>query len=150
MVRRPPRSTRTDTLFPYTTLFRSERGQREADGDQERPRAAHRSALGDGNVVALRRPGIELTRATDLLRRVRDHLVPLRDPADRAREREIGSASGRERVCQYVSISVVAVSLKKKIEKTMYGKEHAITKNLDITHIRHKTTPHIQTNENNK
>src|SRR3546814_7719198 len=28
MIRRPPRSTRTDTLFPYTTLFRSaERGQ---------------------------------------------------------------------------------------------------------------------------
>src|SRR3546814_6002889 len=26
MVRRPPRSTRTDTLFPYTTLFRSDRG----------------------------------------------------------------------------------------------------------------------------
>src|SRR3546814_6277447 len=26
MVRRPPRSTRTDTLFPYTTLFRSTRG----------------------------------------------------------------------------------------------------------------------------
>src|SRR3546814_2214664 len=26
MIRRPPRSTRTDTLFPYTTLFRSEAG----------------------------------------------------------------------------------------------------------------------------
>src|SRR3546814_14690796 len=26
MIRRPPRSTRTDTLFPYTTLFRSHRG----------------------------------------------------------------------------------------------------------------------------
>src|SRR3546814_5833071 len=26
MIRRPPRSTRTDTLFPYTTLFRSDRG----------------------------------------------------------------------------------------------------------------------------
>src|SRR3546814_14997014 len=25
MIRRPPRSTRTDTLFPYTTLFRSAR-----------------------------------------------------------------------------------------------------------------------------
>src|SRR3546814_7282309 len=25
MIRRPPRSTRTDTLFPYTTLFRSTR-----------------------------------------------------------------------------------------------------------------------------
>src|SRR3546814_2347954 len=30
MIRRPPRSTRTDTLFPYTTLFRSNR-HREAD-----------------------------------------------------------------------------------------------------------------------
>src|SRR3546814_2914542 len=28
MIRRPPRSTRTDTLFPYTTLFRSRRGCR--------------------------------------------------------------------------------------------------------------------------
>src|SRR3546814_2499962 len=26
MIRRPPRSTRTDTLFPYTTLFRSDPG----------------------------------------------------------------------------------------------------------------------------
>src|SRR3546814_5261097 len=30
MIRRPPRSTRTDTLFPYTTLFRSESGARPA------------------------------------------------------------------------------------------------------------------------
>src|SRR3546814_5934707 len=28
MIRRPPRSTRTDTLFPYTTLFRSRRRRR--------------------------------------------------------------------------------------------------------------------------
>src|SRR3546814_6979504 len=27
MIRRPPRSTRTDTLFPYTTLFRSREGR---------------------------------------------------------------------------------------------------------------------------
>src|SRR3546814_5907670 len=27
MIRRPPRSTRTDTLFPYTTLFRSRDGE---------------------------------------------------------------------------------------------------------------------------
>src|SRR3546814_20713049 len=31
MLRRPPRSTRTDTLFPYTTLFRS--GDARARGD---------------------------------------------------------------------------------------------------------------------
>src|SRR3546814_9799293 len=35
MIRRPPRSTRTDTLFPYTTLFRS--GQyRRASGNRRR------------------------------------------------------------------------------------------------------------------
>src|SRR3546814_789508 len=31
MIRRPPRSTRTDTLFPYTTLFRSGFGNRTVD-----------------------------------------------------------------------------------------------------------------------
>src|SRR3546814_1233747 len=35
MIRRPPRSTRTDTLFPYTTLFRSRVGSRLAEaGDR--------------------------------------------------------------------------------------------------------------------
>src|SRR3546814_7433028 len=33
MIRLPPRSTRTDTLFPYTTLFRSRRSDRVPDGD---------------------------------------------------------------------------------------------------------------------
>src|SRR3546814_5032803 len=33
MIRRPPRSTRTDTLFPYTTLFRSESLAFQALGD---------------------------------------------------------------------------------------------------------------------
>src|SRR3546814_21149756 len=31
MIRRPPRSTRTDTLFPYTTLFRSQPRLRRAE-----------------------------------------------------------------------------------------------------------------------
>src|SRR3546814_8140475 len=35
MIRRPPRATRTDTLFPYTTLFRS-----EGEGRQRQPRPA--------------------------------------------------------------------------------------------------------------
>src|SRR3546814_16633973 len=38
MIRRPPRSTRTDTLFPYTTLFRSEAVQDVLRGVE--PRAA--------------------------------------------------------------------------------------------------------------
>src|SRR3546814_8863049 len=39
MIRRPPRSTRTDTLFPYTTLFRSGGGE---GVDAPRPRAHRR------------------------------------------------------------------------------------------------------------
>src|SRR3546814_2524100 len=35
MIRRPPRSTRTDTLFPYTTLFRSQSYRRRGRRDQE-------------------------------------------------------------------------------------------------------------------
>src|SRR3546814_1150947 len=34
MIRRPPRSTRTDTLFPYTTLFRSGLGCRYPGGER--------------------------------------------------------------------------------------------------------------------
>src|SRR3546814_2896707 len=41
MIRRPPRSTRTDTLFPYTTLFRSCRAvdaaRAQAARDRRRP-----------------------------------------------------------------------------------------------------------------
>src|SRR3546814_10877377 len=37
MIRRPPRSTRTDTLFPYTTLFRSvQLPPRRIDADPDR------------------------------------------------------------------------------------------------------------------
>src|SRR3546814_9959124 len=63
MRRRPPRSTRTDTLFPYTTLFRSGGvGQAEIDHraelDQEAPvgRAAAGRQLGlDAHFLADRR-----------------------------------------------------------------------------------------------
>src|SRR3546814_3433714 len=45
MIRRPPRSTRTDTLFPYTTLFRSRRFS--AADRAARQRRAERSTGGD-------------------------------------------------------------------------------------------------------
>src|SRR3546814_8740299 len=38
MIRRPPRSTRTDTLFPYTTLFRSPRGRGNSNRRNNAPR----------------------------------------------------------------------------------------------------------------
>src|SRR3546814_5415231 len=54
MIRRPPRSTRTDTLFPYTTLFRSRGGKDvEAEGDER-------------NLVAARRRGVRLIKADEI------------------------------------------------------------------------------------
>src|SRR3546814_20331283 len=49
MSRRPPRSTRTDTLFPYTTLFRSHRQQaRRGDARPVPPCRDHRDARREG------------------------------------------------------------------------------------------------------
>src|SRR3546814_19941686 len=45
MIRRPPRSTRTDTLFPYTTLFRSRLGGRAACCLSRRPFPRRRSPV---------------------------------------------------------------------------------------------------------
>src|SRR3546814_4634368 len=60
MIRRPPRSTRTDTLFPYTTLFRSSVLSAAGGEDLEqlvrrpagRVSAARASAVLDGDRVA--------------------------------------------------------------------------------------------------
>src|SRR3546814_7436301 len=48
MIRRPPRSTRTDTLFPYTTLFRSDRRALRSEGRFH--------AIGRGRSPHLHRP----------------------------------------------------------------------------------------------
>src|SRR3546814_7133425 len=53
MIRRPPRSTRTDTLFPYPTLFRS----RELFSDVPPEKSAHNQAVlgwkGPGGLYAI-------------------------------------------------------------------------------------------------
>src|SRR3546814_3700144 len=43
MIRRPPRSTRTDTLFPYTTLFRSRRDRADAAPARGHAATEHRA-----------------------------------------------------------------------------------------------------------
>src|SRR3546814_8309278 len=51
MIRRPPRSTRTDKPFPYTTLFRSHSGgdeQEGGDGDRDAQRQQRGRKLGRG------------------------------------------------------------------------------------------------------
>src|SRR3546814_2875333 len=63
MIRLPPRSTRTDTLFPYTTLFLSlglDLAEHDvAVGHRQRPAAAvaGRAGIGAGGVRAYSEPG---------------------------------------------------------------------------------------------
>src|SRR3546814_11263229 len=87
MRRRPPRSTRTDTLFPYTTLFRS-------DEAEERPVAgeARRAAVEKPPVFAIAAPqpvdlGISRPPAPRVGLDGQD-----RGPVVRSEERRVGKA----------------------------------------------------------
>src|SRR3546814_12536412 len=60
MIRRPPRSTRTDTLFPYTTLFRSLVG--EVEDDLEVLLRADAAAAGNHALGALQVGAVGLAR----------------------------------------------------------------------------------------
>src|SRR3546814_13442997 len=83
MIRRPPRSPRTDTLFPYTTLFRSPALVRIA-AVRQRQGCAHR-ALGGGPEHVL---GNDLWRSVDgkvdnaVVHRSDAHIVDECTPAD--------------------------------------------------------------------
>src|SRR3546814_20435893 len=142
MIRRPPRSTRTDTLFPYTTLCRSRdpRGRRpsarsgrrgrargrvprRSDADPRDPDRGHIAALADLRQHRARRPLGGLDPVAARLLRAAQRLVPAvrvgrpRRATGQAAA-EIGRASWRESGCQDVKISAVAASLKKKIIPT--------------------------------
>src|SRR3546814_16789492 len=76
MIRRPPRSTRTDTLFPYTTLFRSIRLSRKS-----RPaRLGHHRSPRPWDIIAARSEDIvivgSLTQAAWTLLREAAVLLP--------------------------------------------------------------------------
>src|SRR3546814_17648716 len=102
MILRPPRSTRTDTLFPYTTLFRSHHGrygQEEAD--------AHRHA-GHGNRGLPRAPDDVLASDIQDQKRPADHSpsTGLTRSPSRSEERRVGKecvSTGRSRWSPYPS-----------------------------------------------
>src|SRR3546814_18536415 len=108
MIRRPPRSTRTDTLFPYTTLFRSI----EARGAELLINGQPVKADLIGPYVGNPQRSVDqimlnmgATVWTEHLGQV-NHMVA-RMPAYTTansipNDREIGRASCRERVCKYV------------------------------------------------
>src|SRR3546814_4792597 len=113
MVRRPPRSTRTDTLFPYTTLFRSvasDRLQAAADeGDIGAGVEAHQLAEGVDHEHRVVGPGPATTRT-------RRHF-----PAGRARVFDDHPERSEEHTSELQSlmrISYAVFCLKKKTNTT--------------------------------
>src|SRR3546814_14730305 len=112
MIRRPPRSTRTDTLFPYTTLFRSMAGDAVRAvqlHDIENAQAARFEEAAQQTRCAA---DDETAAARDIDSIVGDQLMTtcqqlqrqfaFADAAGASQHYEIGRASGRARVCQYV------------------------------------------------
>src|SRR3546814_15035375 len=115
MIRRPPRSTCTDTLFPFTTLFRSvadhmvDRRHGGEGGGIDLGGAAGDDDAGVGTFAAQaadRLPGLLLGLGGHRAGIDDDEIVAA-EPVQRGADRfafiaEIGRASWRERVCQYV------------------------------------------------
>src|SRR3546814_17424491 len=114
MIRRPPRSTRTDTLFPYTTLFRSSVIEEYLGTGAARAGVAHRPEI----IRCRYADDAAFGKPRDLAPKVKGVVIGMIDgdrqpggiDAPAACDQTIGRASCRERVCQYVSISVVGVS----------------------------------------
>src|SRR3546814_18450484 len=80
MLRRPPRSTRTDTLFPYTTLFRSDRlvrlNRTRADFAEKFEALIESYNVGSRNIEQLFEELLKLSNSLDeeQQRPVREHL----------------------------------------------------------------------------
>src|SRR3546814_7179763 len=87
MIRRPPRSTRTDTLLPYTTLFRS------AEAGRQRQR---------------HRPGAGIDRAEEQRREIRARLRDQGDAVGRADALPDQPIGDRHRVVAQLRIGIAA------------------------------------------
>src|SRR3546814_19051615 len=90
MIRRPPRSTRTDTLFPYTTLFRSLGILAAAD-----PRIAHDDGRAPGDDGGFHLPRIGPAPAVEIAfdAACRHHIVLSRPNVPRTDKAKIGPIS---------------------------------------------------------
>src|SRR3546814_8214432 len=99
MIRRPPRSTRTDTLFPYTTLFRST----ALHGRIIRPTATFRH------------------HPIDILRRILDVAGLAMDAVLRVDLQTRRSEEHTSELQSLMRISYAVFCLKKKSKRTVYN-----------------------------
>src|SRR3546814_4935485 len=138
MIRRPPRSTRTDTLFPYTTLFRSDVSRADqCDGltaRDARPRGLFHPSLDAQSLGQTPQHRIEvMARALAATAAVgRDRLLPVEaGPGDRISRHVgyFGAARNFRRSEEHTSelqslmrISYAVFCLKKKKIPTVHHK----------------------------
>src|SRR3546814_10736602 len=123
MIRRPPRSTRTDTLFPYTTLFRST----AAGGPRPRPRLRAKASVARRTLV---QSGREASRAganlADEPAATASGHHRLRDPrSDRSRSEEHTSEL---QSLMRISYAVFCLKKKKQYQTKQRIKEQSIQK----------------------
>src|SRR3546814_15962040 len=102
MLRRPPISTRSDTPFPYTTLLRSGAGGRVAFGHRLMPQRIVLRVRGGDAGHGLVDPALHLRRGARRVAELRGEVCERLHIARRGAPIDIGRASCRERVCQYV------------------------------------------------
>src|SRR3546814_4779216 len=123
MIRRPPRSTRTDTLFPYTTLFRSHRPHlRHGEEHHHLQPGAHEHAAARG----------EGHRVRDLPRRHPDQRLGL--PArDQPGQETARSEEHTSELQSLMRTSYAVFCLKKKTKKNIAHKNTHTTKHNSIT-----------------
>src|SRR3546814_10003072 len=125
MIRRPPRSTRTDTLFPYTTLFRSQRcDDGLAHRDQGRVAEASQRHLSTRPVGLARRLRVDAARPPDA--RCADAAAR----RERPRRRELARGPGQigrahVELQSLMRISYAVFCLKKKTEYNTIANEHS-------------------------
>src|SRR3546814_6549538 len=116
MLRRPPRSTRTDTLFPYTTLFRSARTRFPSPSpiwrDRQR-RGVHHHPSG-GAVRARRHNNLRETRKAPYPRLARSILIHADRKAAASCPR---SEEHTSELQSLMRISYAVFCLKKKTQK---------------------------------
>src|SRR3546814_2967336 len=111
MIRRPPRSTRTDTLFPYTTLFRSDPDDDEIDArrHQQRRPPGRPASLAQHHRGRQHRREMQGEKDGGRLHRVHHAMVPTRSEEHTSELQSL----------MRISYAVFCLKKKKKKDRTM-------------------------------